>query len=304
MHAKETHMKVRTRWGMLLCLAAGCSSTAGGSGTAKIFVVAEASIPDGLDPGTGDENIKDGWAIRYQRFLVALGNVKASRTVAPGEVLTDPTVFVLDLRNAPTDGYVLRDFKDVAAARWDKVSFDIPNARPGAKRLPPTTQADLDFMTSKGYSVYFEGTAEKGAKKLSFKWGFRAGTTFADCASPENLPGFAVPAGGTIAVKPTIHGDHHFFTNVTQGAEITERRAAWLEICDKDKNLDVTLDELKACAAAEAFPQKPTGPYDITGVKDQDGDGKITAYDYVDTQLRTLGDYQGDGECPTRTTAP
>jgi hypothetical protein len=299
-------MRHTLRNAFFLGLAWGCSSTTGGGGkgAVTIFVVAEDSIPRGLEPGADAENVKDGWTIRYQRFLVAIGNVKASRSAAPGETLADPTVFVLDLRNGPTDGYILRDFKDVTAARWDKVSFDIANAKPGARLLAPTTQADLDFMTSKGYSVYFEGTAEKDARKLGFKWGFRAGTTFADCASADGIPGFAVPAGGTIAVKPTLHGDHPFFTNVTQGAEITERRAAWLEICDRDRNLDVTLDELKACPAADAFPGKPSGPYDITGVRDQDGDGKITAYDYVDTQLRTLGDYQGDGECPTRTPAP
>ena len=33
----------------------------------------------------------------------------------------------------------------------------------------------------------------------------------------------------------------------------------------------------------------------------QDGDGKISVYDYVSTQMRTFGDFQGDGECPTRT---
>ena len=42
----------------------------------------------------------------------------------------------------------------------------------------------------------------------------------------------------------------------------------------------------------------PSPPYDLTAIADQDGDGKITVFDYVDTQMRTFGDYQGDGECP------
>ncbi len=55
------------------------------------------------------------------------------------------------------------------------------------------------------------------------------------------------------------------------------------------------------CAAAPGSSKAmPTPPYDLTAVKDQDGDGKISAYDYVNTQMRTFGDYQGDGECPTR----
>jgi hypothetical protein len=26
----------------------------------------------------------------------------------------------------------------------------------------------------------------------------------------------------------------------------------------------------------------------------------VTAYDYLEAQVRTLGDFQGEGECPTR----
>ena len=138
----------------------------------------------------------------------------------------------------------------------------------------------------------------KGAKKITFKWGFAAGTSFDDCASPDGVPGFAVPAGGTVQVKPTLHGDHQYFDNVTQGVEITKRLAQWLETCDKDANGELTIDELKKCDVVTALPQPP---YDLTAIKDQDGDGKISVFDYVNTQMRTFGDYQGDGECPTRT---
>ncbi len=292
-----------------LCLAlAACSSStttpdggaASGTGTAQLIVVPEDSIPQGLAAGADPENIKDGWSITYERFLITIGAVIARRSDTGSEV-TAPDIFVLDLRNAPTTGYVLADWKGLAAARHDKFGFSLPNAKPGAKLLAPTRQADLDFMTKEGFSVYFEGTASKGPEKLTFKWGFKAGTAYADCATEDGQPGFAVPAGGTVQVKPTIHGDHWFFTNVTQGTELTERRADWLKTCDKDGDKDVTLAELKGCALASAMPQKPNGPYDLTAVKDQDGDTKLSVYDYVASQARTLGDFQGDGECPTRT---
>ncbi len=291
----------------LACSGTGATGTDGGTGggggdrgSVQIFVVSEDTIPEGLEPGTGEENIKDGWRVSYERFLVTIGNFKASRSDAEG-TLEDRNVHVLDLKNAPTSGYALVDFKDVAAVNWDKFQFSLPNAKAGAKLVAPTKQADLDLMVKEGYSVYFEGSAEKGPDKITFKWGFRAGTAFADCATPNGKPGFAVPRGGTTQIKPTIHGDHWFFTNVTQGAELTERRAEWMKLCDKDTNKELTIAELKACDAASALPQKPGGPYDLTGVKDRDGDQKITVYDYVESQARTLGDYQGDGECPTRT---
>ncbi len=272
------------------------------TGTAQIFVVPEDTIPDGLDPGTELENIHDGWTIRYDRYLVAVGNFRAKRSDT-GESLSDPTLFVLDLKNAPTNGYVVKEFQNVAAVRWDKFGFDIPNAKTGASTLPPTAQADVDFMITNGYSVYYEGSGEKDTTKITFKFGFAAGTSFDDCATPppNELPGFAVPSGGTVPVKPTLHGDHQYFSNVTQGVEITERLAQWLMTCDADMNKDLTIAELKACDAATALP---TPPYDLTSVKDQDGDMKITVYDYVNKQMRTFGDYEGDGECPTRAPLP
>ncbi|MBK8215587.1 MAG: hypothetical protein IPK71_17790 [Myxococcales bacterium] len=287
----------------------GCSSDSGGgtpsgTGNVQFVVVPEDSVPEGLEPGTDAEQVKDGWKVTYDRFLVSIGNLRAQRSDTGAEVVSGDTSYVLDLKNAPTTGYVVAEFNGIAAARYDKFGFSLPNAKAGAKLMAPTSQADLDFMVKEGLSVYFEGAIEKGAEKYTFKWGFKAGTAFADCATEDGQPGFAVPSGGTVQVKPTIHGDHWFFTNVTQGAEVTERRAEWIKACDKDGNKDVTLAELKTCDLATAMPQKPNGPYDLTAVKDQDGDGKITVFDYVDSQARTLGDFQGDGECPTRSPAP
>ena len=282
---------------MMACSSSGDGGTAaGGTGSVQIFVVPEDSIANGLEPGTDLENIQDGWKVTYGRYLVAIGNFRAKRS-DNGDSISDPSTYILDLKKAPSSGYVAKELTGIAAVRWDKFGYDIPNAKAGAQPLAPTSQADADFMIQNGYSVYFEGTGEKADKKVSFKWGFAAGTAFDDCASPDGVAGFAVPSGGTVQVKPTLHGDHQYFDNVTQGVEITKRLAQWLETCDKDANGDLTLAELKSCNVATALPQPP---YDLTSVRDQDGDGFISVFDYVDTQLRTFGDYQGDGECPTR----
>ncbi|MCL2725667.1 MAG: hypothetical protein FWD69_14645 [Polyangiaceae bacterium] len=281
-----------------LSLALACSKE--DKGDLQIFVVPEDTITQGLQPGTDMENVQDGWTITYDRFLVAIGNFRATRTDT-GASIGDSTVHILDLRNAPTSGYVTNTFSNIDAVRWDKFGFDMPNAKPGDTGLSPTRQEDVDFMVQNGFSVYFEGAGQKDGKTIRFKWGFSAGTSFSDCASPDGLAGFAVPASGTIQIKPTIHGDHWFFDNVTQGVEITTRLAQWLEICDADQNGDLTIAELKACDVTDALPQPP---YDLTSVRDQDGDGFISVFDYVDSQVRTIGEFQGDGECPTRSPVP
>ncbi|NBO46961.1 MAG: hypothetical protein EBU85_08165, partial [Actinobacteria bacterium] len=81
------------------------------------------------------------------------------------------------------------------------------------------------------------------------------------------------------------------------GAEITERRAQWLADADLDHDGKVDLAELATIKASDLF-RAPT--YNLSGalVKVE------TAADYVEAQARTLGDFQGDGECPTRKVLP
>lgn len=276
-------------------------------GTAQIFVEPEDTIPEGLTPGEGEENIHDGWTVSYDKFIVTVGNFRASRSDA-SETAGDPAVHILDLLHAPAGGYVVAELKDISAVRWDRFGYDLPNAKAGAAPVPPTSEADAAFMIDNGYSVYFEGSMTKpdgqscapggvdcvGAPKITFKWGLAAGTSYGDCASPDGIAGFAVPSGGTVAIKPTIHGDHWFFSNVTSGAEITRRYAQYIADSDLDRDGETTLDELKQVASADVFP---ASKYNLSGAL---GGGIATAYDYVLNQARSLGDFQGDGECPTR----
>jgi hypothetical protein len=295
----------------------GCGSDDGATaevGAVQVFVEPEDTIPEGIEPGTGEENIADGWTVTYDRFLVTVGNLRAARSDA-SETLGDAAVFVLDLKNEPATAYVIREFFEVSAVRWDRFGFDLPNAKEGVKSLAPTTQADVDFMVTNGYSIYFEGSLDKpdgmscppgdpdptncvDAKKVTFAWGLAAGTSFDDCATEDGFAGFAVPSGGTVSVKPTIHGDHWFFSNVTSGTEITHRYAQYIADSDLDHDGETTLDELKQVKAADVFPSPK---YNLAGAL---GGPIQTAYDYVLAQARTLGDFQGDGECPTRKVLP
>jgi hypothetical protein len=294
-----------------LGLVACSSEDSGGTGTLQVFVQPEDSIPEGLAPGEGDEAIQDGWSVTYERFLVTLGNVRAGRSDT-GDTLSDSTVRVLDLLNAPAGGYIVTELPDIAATRWDRFGFDLPNATPGLGTLPPTSTEDAAFMGENGYSVYFEGALEKAdgqscapsdptdcvaAPKVTFRWGLAAGTAFDDCASEDGILGFAVPEGSAVQIKPTIHGDHWFFDNVTAGAEITRRYAQYIADCDLDRDGETTVAELQATPAAQVFP---ADTYDLGGA----GVPIQTAYDFVLAQARTLGDYQGDGECPTRSVLP
>lgn len=290
-----------------LTLLLACTAD-GATGQVQVFIEAEDTIPEGLDPGDGEENVVDGWTVRYSKFLITVGDFTASRS-SGGEALVDPDRYVVDLMNLPAGGFVMTEFADVAAERWDRVGYSLPNADDSAIAADGTAAADRDFMVTGGYSIHVEGeiskpdgqscllgdaTACQPAPTVRFTWSLAAGTSFADCAGSDGVAGFAVPSGGTTQVKPTIHGDHWFFTNITQGAELTERRAQWIADADADRDGETTLDELRAAPAAKLFPAELG--YNLSGALIP----IVTAHDYLEAQVRTLGDFQGEGECPTR----
>jgi len=291
---------------LLASLVAGCS---GGSGSLQVFLSAEDTIPNGLQPGTGLENVQDGWTVTYQKYLVVFGNVRAHRSKDPTSPITDPKVAVYDLRALPSDGLVVSTFNGISAERWDKLGFDLAQASAATPNGNNVDAVDYDRMVQNGWSLYFEATLTKpngqscppvtGAACVDrtvhhLKWGLNAATAFDDCADPDSsVGGFAVPTGGTAQIKPTIHGDHWFFDNITQGAEITTRLAQWMVNCDLNGDGETTTDELMQVRAAKAFPQPP---YVLSGAVIP----IRTAFDYLEAQARTLGDYNGDGECPTR----
>lgn len=290
---------------MILCAACGSGST----GNVQVFVQPEDTIPDGLTPGTGDENIHDGWTVNYTKFIAVIGNVRAWRSSDPGDRLTENRTYVIDLMNVPAGGVVIAAFDHIDATRWDKFGFDMPNASDTALRAEGTSEADYANMVANHYSLHIAGTLTKAdgqscdpihpsdcvaAPQITFDWGLQVGTGFDDCAPGSGDAGFAVPSGGTVQIKPTIHGDHWFFSNVTQGAEFTERRAQWIANADRNRDGSTTLDELRATRIADIFY---TPPYNLSGAIIP----LNTAYDYLEAQARTIGDYQGEGECPTRT---
>jgi hypothetical protein len=288
----------------------GCEESAG-LGDVQVFLRAEESLVNGVVAGDGNEDLSDGWSVAYERFVVVVGDARA-RSNDTDETLRSSEPVIVDLLTVPSSGYELARFHEVEAVRWHRFGYDLVRASNDAVLGPGVTAAERADMAAAGVSLWVRATMTNPAGEscspgtpsdcapnasVTVDWQLDAATSFDDCADESGNLGFAVVAGGTAQVEPTIHGDHWFFSDVTLGAESTMRRAQWIADCDLDRDGATTLDELRQVWAAEVFPP---GLYSLTGSLVP----IATAYDFLEAQARTLGDYQGAGECPTREVLP
>jgi len=277
------------------------------TGTVEVFLQPEDNISIGMSGGTGPGDMADGWSITYDAFVVAFGGVEARRSEDGSALLKDDTVHLVDFKNTPASGMTVFRFENAAATRWDRFSYSMPVATAAARVAPGVAPSDAQRMVEQGLSARIVGTARKtggqscpngnqascvARDEVRFTFELRFGQTYGDCGPEEGDTGFAVPAGGTVQLKPTFHGDHWFLSS-----HATHNNALYAQwIADSDVNGDGEVDfaELQNVPAAGVFP---SSRYNLSGFP-----GSIsTAADYLEVGIRTMGHFQGEGECSTRT---
>lgn len=229
-------------------------------------------------------DVEDGWEISFSKFLVVVGELEvASSDGDVGAEFAKAKVFDVH-QPGPTE--VVR-LENVLDRDWDAVSYAIaPSTSPEAGNA---SAEDVERMKANGWSVYLEGTATKGAVTKTLKWGFTTNTLYEQCGPHEGDKGLTVPSGGEAKVQLTIHADHLFYDDL-QDPDAKMRFDA-MATADKNDDGEVTLAEL----AAVPLSSLPLGTY---------GTGSVANVDdlqaFVTTLLRTIGHFQGEGECSPR----
>lgn len=304
-------------------LAAACSGEDDtGAGSLTVILESEDVIVEGLEPGEGAENIRDGWSVTFDKYVAAIGDIDVHLATDASVEAEARDVFVADLTEAPAAGLPLWTLDGLRVGRWE-FNYATPLASAGAIRHDSVSQADYDEMVASGWTYFIDGVLTKSdgqscppaalanpgtvqsngnssgpndcyaATSIRFTFGAPAETRFGPCEIDE-VPGFAIAAGATQTVTTTLHGDHLFFNGFPEGDEGgIMRLAQWL--ADSDLNVDgvVTREELEAIAPAqlpELDARFQLGGSPITPLEDM--------YDYVIGQLKTQGHFQGEGECP------
>jgi hypothetical protein len=308
---------------VLLGLTSCGDDSAVGSGALTVLLESEDTITGGLEPGDDLENIKDGWQLRFDKFIAAVGDIDVHLATDEEVSAHDENVFVVDLKSVPTSGLPLWELPDLRAGRWE-FNYSTPGAGDGATRHESVSQADFDQMRaadatylivgaltqSDGRSCPPPGLASPGSAPSSESNGAghacyaNPSVTFTFLASAETLygpcevdgiPGFSIADGSSQTVSATVHGDHIAFNGFPEGDEGgIVRLAQWLADCDLNLDGEVTREEL------EAISPSALGELDS---RYQLGGSPITPLDnmwkYVVAQLKTQGHMNGEGECPS-----
>lgn len=312
---------------LAVACAALFTTACGGEGEAEagsltVLLESEDVVSSGLEPGDDVENIRDGWAVQFDKYIVAMGNIDVHLSTDEAVSAEAAEVFVVELTDVPASGLALWNLAGLRAGRWE-FNYATPGAGAGSTRHESVAEADYDAMVTNDWTYFVdgvltmsdgqscppaalatpEGAASNGnlsggnpcydAPTVRFRFGAAAETSFGPCEVDE-VPGFAISANAAQTVAATIHGDHLFFNGFPEGDEGgIMRLAQWLADCDLDLDGTVTQEELRAIAPS-ALPELDAryqlGGSPITPLEDM--------YDYVSAQLKTQGHMNGEGECP------
>ena len=305
-----------------LAIACDSEEEAVGTGSLTILLEAEDVILEGLEPGEDVENIRDGWGVSFDKYLVAVGNIDAHLSTDESKEVKSSDSYVVDLTQVPATGLELWSFDGLAEGRWE-FNYATVGAGDGALKHDTVEEADFDEMVSNDWTYWISGGLNKAegqscppaalatpgdqmpnenmsgdnlcydAPEVKFAFGISAETNFGPCEI-DGVTGFAITDGGAQTVAATVHGDHLFFNGFPEGDEGGVRRLAqWLADCDLDLDGVVTQAELEMISPSQ-LPEiddryqlggSPISPID-------------NMYMYLMAQLKTQGHYQGEGECP------
>lgn len=295
------------------------------AGNLSVLLEAEETV-EGIAAGDGLEDIRDGWSVSFEKYILVVGNITLQLATDPNVQRAASELFAVDLALVPESALPLWELNELAAERW-VFNYELSSAGPAqsVQRHMSVSEADFSELRDNDWTYLIQGQATKtdgracppmaranppaGATSVgmdtdgnpcysqpsvSFRFGVSAATTFNECES-DGVVGVAVPDGTTGTVAATIHGDHMFFNGFPEGEEGgVMRLAQWM--ADSDLNLDGQLgrDELEGLSVADLAVIDER--YELTGTEGDIDD----MWDLLVEQLESQGHMDGEGECSRR----
>jgi len=189
-----------------LLLAAGCAAgcTPVGMGEVRVRVNGEEAAKRGYPASL----LEDGWTIRFDKYLVALGDF--TLVSAEGEERRSDARVLVDLQKGDVE---MGGLGEVPAGRWG-VGFRV--GPPEERTTRPdgyVTEEDAERMRVNGYAYWLEGEAVKpGVGTYRFELGLPVEARMEECTNGvDGTLGVVVPEGSTAEAEVTVHAEHLFY---------------------------------------------------------------------------------------------
>ena len=246
----------------------------------QVRVYGEAFIEEGIPADV----FADGWALRFDRFLVSPGEARVSAPASAGTIAGSEPLQVSALPRPSTGAGQLVASAMVPVGAYREAAYQIApyveyDLSYGDEFVESdATAEDRELMKTGGFSVYVAGAATKGAVTKTFAWGFATRTSYSACEADVEVEG---PDPDSVEI--TVHGDHLFYDDLF--AE--EPNVAF----DLVAGADVDGDGAVTRAELEAVDLRPLANYQVGST------GIVDLWRFIEHQTTTLGHINGEGHC-------
>jgi hypothetical protein len=194
---------------------------------------------DGARRGYPASLLQDGWTIRFDRYLVSLGDF--TLTSAEGERRGLDAHLLVDLQKGDVE---LGRLTGLPAGRWG-VGFRVSPPEAGTV-LPDghVSPEDAAMMSARGYAYWLEGEAVKPlVGTFRFQLGLPVDARMVDCTNgADGTLGVVVPEGSTAEAEITVHVEHLFYDRLGTHKGVKLRFEAFAAVAGEDRL--ITLEDL------------------------------------------------------------
>jgi len=139
----------------LLALAA-CGEDGSAGGRLLVMLEAEETILDGVEPGDGPEDLRDGWSLHFEQFIATVGDIDLHLATSEDVTAHDESAFAVDLTTVPAAGLPLWQLNGLRSGRWE-FHYSTPSAADGATRHDSVSEADFDELRAAGGTYLLSG---------------------------------------------------------------------------------------------------------------------------------------------------
>lgn len=239
--------------GLVGAVAVACTGEdVAGSGALQLSATGGAVMREGYpyeEPGLSRLAFVDGWRLTFDRYILAVGEVRLHEQLPDQQSREGPLVaswtgpVVLDLMRPPS-GVEFATLEDLPALRHD-LGLDVVVATAAAENVSATPE-DYQTMVDNGWTFWASGTATRmdagTSTSVRFSVGFAAPTRFFRCVNGVDATrGIAIEASSTVGAYIYPHSTHLFW-DVLAAGDAQLRFDPWAAVAGDDGV--VTAEEL------------------------------------------------------------